>query len=100
MQSNNIRNSKPAERQGRKAMGLPFRRAGSGLPGCRRQDHFTLGEPGYLPGSFCRNLIIIRSIKANLLKSRDAKPWVYHHASRDQDSQATESELRKFAGQI
>jgi len=32
------------------------------------------------------------SIKANLLKSRDAKPWIYRHSvPSDYDSQATEN---------
>ncbi len=34
--------------------------------------------------------LIIRSIKANPSKDGDAKPWVYHHASRDHDSQAAD----------
>jgi hypothetical protein len=40
---------------------------------------------------FVGTLSSVRSIKANLSKGRDAKPWVYHRAKRGQDSQAAEA---------
>ena len=50
-----------------------------------------VGEPGKNQARFVCTFQANCSIKANLLKSRDAKPWIYSHAFRDHDSQVTEN---------